>query len=127
MWQRACPEPAKYTIERSQYVYSPNVLEAVPMATDADGSVSDQYGVLRWAVATGELGHTFVLVDRAGEVAWIRDYGAPENGGVMYVPPSDLVAQIRTHLPKKKKRAREPNLRLSLAPLVEPLQRAIKT
>jgi len=71
----------------------------VPMATDADGSVSDQYGVLRWALATGEPGHTFVLVDQAGEVAWIRDYGAPENGGVMYVPPSDLVAQIRAHLP----------------------------
>ena len=73
-------------------------IEGVPMATDSDGSVSDQYGVLQWAVATGEPGHTFVLADKSGRVAWIQDYGAPENGGVMYVPPSDLVAQIQAHL-----------------------------
>ena len=73
-------------------------ISGVPMASDSDGSVSEAYGVLRWAVGTGEPGHTFVLVDQTGQVDWIRDYGAPENGGVMYVPPDDLVDQIKEHL-----------------------------
>ncbi len=54
--------------------------------------------MLRWAVGTGEPGHTFVLVDEEGEVDWIRDYGAPENGGVMYVPVAELVEKIQSHL-----------------------------
>ncbi len=65
---------------------------------DADGSVSQAYGVLAWAVATGEPGHTFVLVDEAGEVAWLQDYGAQENGGRMYVPTGELVAEISARL-----------------------------
>ena len=70
----------------------------VPMASDADGSVSNAYGVLQWAVASGEPGHTFVLVDTDGDIVWIRDYGAPENGGMMYVPPMELVGQMRIAL-----------------------------
>lgn len=73
-------------------------ISSVPMASDSDGSVSEAYGVLEWAVATGEPGHTFVLVNRDGEVAWIQDYGAPENAGVMYVPPQELVSEIRENL-----------------------------
>ena len=73
-------------------------IEGVPMASDTDGSVSENYGVLRWAVASGEPGHTFVLVDSDGQVDWIRDYGAPQNGGTMYVPPMDLVEQIQANL-----------------------------
>jgi peroxiredoxin len=73
-------------------------IEGVPLATDSESKVSEEYDVLKWAVATGEPGHTFVLVDAEGNVAWIRDYGAPENGGVMYVPPGDLVAQIKANL-----------------------------
>lgn len=69
-------------------------IEGVPMASDQDGSVSEAYGVLRWAVGTGEPGHTFVLVDQTGQVVWLRDYGAAQNGGMMYVPPADLVEQI---------------------------------
>jgi hypothetical protein len=61
---------------------------------DADGEVSDAYGVLQWAVGTGEPGHTFVLVDQAGEVIWLQDFGAAENGGRMYVPMEELVAAI---------------------------------
>ncbi len=70
----------------------------VPLLTDVDQQVSEAYDVLQWAVRTGEPGHTFVLVDADGNVAWIQDYGAPENGGVMYVPVPDLVSQIETHL-----------------------------
>ena len=54
--------------------------------------------MLQWAVRTGEPGHTFVLVDGEGKIAWIRDYGAPENGGTMYVPPGDLTWQIAAAL-----------------------------
>ena len=70
----------------------------VPMLVDAEHSVSEAYDVLQWAVGTGEPGHTFILVDGNGEIAWIRDYGAPENGGVMYVPVAELTSQIRQHL-----------------------------
>jgi alkyl hydroperoxide reductase subunit AhpC len=65
-----------------------------PMLVDADHSVSEAYDVLQWAVATGEPGHTFVLVDGDGGIAWLRDYGAQQNGGSMYVEPQELVDQI---------------------------------
>jgi peroxiredoxin len=73
-------------------------IQGVPLLTDTAHEVSEEYQVLQWAVASGEPGHTFVLVNTDGTIAWIRDYGAPQNGGVMYVPPSDLVAQIRANL-----------------------------
>jgi peroxiredoxin len=73
-------------------------IQGVPMLSDTTHEVSENYDVLQWAVATGEPGHTFVLVNTDGTVAWIRDYGAPQNGGVMYVQPSDLVEQIRANL-----------------------------
>jgi peroxiredoxin len=65
--------------------------------SDPGNKVASSYGVMRWAVA-GEPGHTFVLVDEAGEVAWLQDYGAPENGGVMYVLPDEIVRQVREQL-----------------------------
>jgi hypothetical protein len=43
---------------------------------------------------SGEPGHTFVLVGIDGEIAWIRDYGAPQNGELMYVPVDQLVQEI---------------------------------
>jgi peroxiredoxin len=82
---------------------SPEVLAAAgaefgvgptPLLSDPDGSVSEAYDVLQWAVATGEPGHTFVLVDRNGEVAWVQDYGAPENRGVMYVETFEIAAEV---------------------------------
>ena len=69
-----------------------------PHLSDSGGEVSGMYGVLRWAMANGEPGHTFVLVGRDGRIKWIRDYGAPENGGLMYVPVEDLVHQIAAAL-----------------------------
>ncbi len=68
------------------------------MLVDADHSVSKAYDVLQWAVGTGEPGHTFILVDADGKIAWIQDYGASENGGVMYVPVAELTTQISQHL-----------------------------
>ena len=65
--------------------------------SDAENKVATRYGVMQWAVG-GEPGHTFVLVDESGEVAWLQDYGALENGGIMYVLPHEVVKQVREHL-----------------------------
>ncbi len=65
-----------------------------PLLSDPDGSVSEAYDVLQWAVATGEPGHTFVLVDQDGRIAWIQDYGAPENRGVMYVETAEIAVEV---------------------------------
>ena len=65
--------------------------------SDADNEVATDYGVMRWQAATGEPGHTFILVDESGTVAWVRDYGAPENGGLMYVVPERFVKELREH------------------------------
>jgi peroxiredoxin len=73
-------------------------ISSIPLLTDTNQQVSEEYGVLQWAVGTGEPGHTFILVDGNGKVVWIRDYGAPENGGLMYVPVPDLIAQVSAHL-----------------------------
>jgi peroxiredoxin len=69
-----------------------------PLLSDEANEVAASYGVMRWAMPNGEPGHTFVLVDGDGRVAWIRDYGAPENGGAMYVPPAEVAAQVQASL-----------------------------
>jgi alkyl hydroperoxide reductase subunit AhpC len=65
-----------------------------PMLSDPRNVVASRYGVMRWGIPSNEPGHTFILIDEAGEVAWIRDYGAPEHGGLMYVPPEELAGEI---------------------------------
>jgi peroxiredoxin len=65
-----------------------------PMLIDADAAVSTAYDVMQWASGTGEPGHTFVLVNKFGHLAWLRDYGAAANGGTMYVPVDELVAAV---------------------------------
>jgi peroxiredoxin len=74
------------------------VITDIPMLIDTDHSVSQSYGVLQWAIGTGEPGHTFVLVGANGIVAWIQDYGAPENRGVMYVPVDELTFEVNNRL-----------------------------
>ena len=69
----------------------------LPVLSDPGNEVADSYGVMQWAVGA-EPGHTFVLIDEAGKVAWLRDYGAPENGGLMYVEPDELVSQLERRL-----------------------------
>ena len=67
-----------------------------PLLTDTEHSVSEQYDVLQWAVATGEPGHTFILVDERGKIAWIRDYGVVESS--MYVDPLAIATQVEEAL-----------------------------
>jgi peroxiredoxin Q/BCP len=69
-----------------------------PMLSDTGSVAYLQYGARNWMMASNEPGHTFILVDGSGTVVWVRDYGAPENGGLMYVPPDELVQSIQEHL-----------------------------
>jgi hypothetical protein len=62
--------------------------------SDQGNGVAALYDVMQWQAATGEPGHTFVLVDEAGKLAWVKDYGAPEHGGVMWVEPYELVREL---------------------------------
>lgn len=72
----------------------------VPLLVDADNAVAKAYDVQQYAMPNGEPSHTFVLVSAAGEILWVRDYGAPENPDrTMYVQPDQLIEQIREYLP----------------------------
>ncbi len=72
-----------------------------PLLSDTGNAVADRYGVMRWRVPasadvdSAEPGHTFVLVDEERTIRWIRDYGAAEHGGIMYVAPDALLEDMR--------------------------------
>ena len=66
----------------------------LPTLSDGNNRVANMFGVMQWGMPSDEPGHTFVLIDRTGRVAWIRDYGAMEHGGLMYVPPTEIVTLV---------------------------------
>jgi peroxiredoxin len=66
-----------------------------PMLSDPGNQVWLRYGTLDWMMGMNEPGHTFFLVGPDGNVAWVRDYGSPEHGGVMYVPPRAIASQVK--------------------------------
>ena len=67
----------------------------VPMLSDPGNTVWMEYGTPGWMMmATNEPGHTFFLVGGDGKIAWLRDYGAPEHGSAMYVPPDEITSQL---------------------------------
>jgi len=70
----------------------------LPTLSDEGNRVANAYGVMQWGMPSGEPGHTFLLVDADGTVAWFRDYGAPEHGGAMYEPPDQLTPLIEEQL-----------------------------
>jgi hypothetical protein len=57
------------------------IREFETLLSDEVNQVARRYAVMRWAAATGEPAHTFILVDEAGQVAWLEDYCAPGHGG----------------------------------------------
>ena len=74
-------------------------INSVPILSDPDLSVSEEYDVLKWAIANGEPSHTFVLVDGNGQIVWVKDYGAPDNPGrTMYVEIPELVRYVREYI-----------------------------
>jgi len=70
----------------------------VPMLSDPGNTVWTKYGTPGWMMATNEPGHTFFLVGGDGKIAWLRDYGAPEHGGAMYVAPNEAISQVQQAL-----------------------------
>ncbi len=74
------------------------IREVETVLSDEGNQVASRYGVMRWAAATGEPGHTFILIDESGRVAWLQDYGAPEHGGIMYVLPKEIVRIVGDRL-----------------------------
>lgn len=74
-------------------------ITSVPVLSDPDLSVSEEYDVLKWAIANGEPSHTFILVDGNGKIVWVKDYGAPDNPNrTMYVEIPELVRYVRESL-----------------------------
>jgi len=71
----------------------------VPMLVDTNGDVSARYDVLKYALPNGEPSHTFVLVNADGDIAWLKDYGAPDNPNrTMYVEINELYREIKSAL-----------------------------
>src|SRR5205807_2658526 len=71
---------------------------SIPVLSDPDLSVSrayqaNQYGMM----GTSTDGHSFVLVGKNGMITWRADYGGPPKY-TMYLPPADLLADIRQGL-----------------------------
>ncbi len=86
------PVPALATVVEQYNVKTPHL-------SDGGGQVSRSYGSAQWAMHGSEPGHVFVLVGANGKVRWIKDYGALENGGLMYVPPDALYQEVSNHMP----------------------------
>ena len=74
-------------------------IKSIPVLSDPDLVVSEEYDVLQWAIANGEPSHTFVLVDGDGVIRWVKDYGAPDNPNrTMYVEVSELTNYVKENL-----------------------------
>ena len=72
---------------------------SVPMLIDANGQVTIDYDVMKYAMANGEPSHTFVLVDANGHIIWLKDYGAPDNPNrTMYVDIEELFQEVNSAL-----------------------------
>ena len=73
--------------------------KSIPVLSDPDLVVSEEYDVLQWAIANGEPSHTFVLVDGDGVIRWVKDYGAPDNPNrTMYVEVGELTNYVKENL-----------------------------
>ena len=74
-------------------------ITSIPVLSDPDLVVSEEYDVLQWAIANGEPSHTFVLVDGDGVIRWIKDYEAPDNPNrTMYVEVNELTNYVKANL-----------------------------
>ena len=57
-----------------------------------DGTVSNAYGTLGKGMHDGLPGHSFVLIDKAGNQRWYGEYPS------MFLSPTDLLKEVRAHL-----------------------------
>jgi peroxiredoxin Q/BCP len=66
-----------------------------PVVPDVGLAVSRAYDTLVYGMMNGMVpGHTFILVGADGKIRWRADYGGSPNY-TMFVPDSDLLAQLR--------------------------------
>lgn len=71
---------------------------SIPVLADEGGSVSNAYGTLRYGMMMGmNPGHTFILVDKDGRIAWRADYGGPPKY-TMYLPPQTILQDLKSGL-----------------------------
>lgn len=63
-----------------------------PYLIDADGSVSDAYGVLGKGMHANLPGHAFVFIDASGRVRWQEEYPS------MYASASEIMAAVEPYL-----------------------------
>ena len=70
----------------------------LPVLSDPTGAVSDTYGARGFGMMGGERnGHTFVLVDEDGTIAWRADYGGEPNF-FMFIPDEVILSELRSAL-----------------------------
>lgn len=71
-----------------------------PVFSDPDLAVSRVYNTNKYGMMGGSRnGHTFIVVGPDGRIQWRADYGgAPDY--TMYLPPADLLADLRRGLGK---------------------------
>jgi hypothetical protein len=68
------------------------------MLPDDGNGVAITYGVMRWNDAERRARKHLGLGRSGRKVVWVRDYGAPENGGAMYVAPTEITDQVANAL-----------------------------
>ena len=57
-----------------------------------DGTVSTEYGTIGKGMHEGLPGHSFVLIDKAGNQRWYGEYPS------MFLSPDDLLKEVKAHL-----------------------------
>lgn len=76
---------------------------STPVLSDPDLAVSETYSANQYGMmGTSRDGHSFIVVGPDGRISWRADYGGPPNF-TMYVPPSNLVADIRQGLREERR------------------------
>jgi peroxiredoxin len=76
---------------------------STPVLSDPDLAVSKDYSANQYGMmGTSRDGHSFIVVGPDGRIRWRADYGGPPNF-TMYVPPSNLVADIRDGLRQERR------------------------
>ena len=76
---------------------------STPVLSDPDLAVSKDYSANQYGMmGTSRDGHSFIVVGPDGRIRWRADYGGPPNF-TMYVPPSNLVADIRNGLRQERR------------------------
>lgn len=69
-----------------------------PVLSDSGMTVSNAYSANKYGMMGGSRdGHTFIVVGPNGKIAWRADYGGPPDF-TMYLPPADLIADMRQGL-----------------------------